>query len=395
MKKYFFLVISIVTIIIVAGIVASLLISLPVFIELAGLMTITVSSLFVAFAYVNKKAKIKLANIVADINKAQRESLNPIMMLNKKKQIIGANDSVLEFLGYEEQELLGKKIDEICAGPRDLKERKFNCILRTKLNEPIEIDCEFWTINIGDSEITLIIFGNSSYNKLIEAGISWHSIAVIKIDNEKNIVDVEGPILDIFDLNGVYESKKDLIGKNLFSIANFDGLNLNVKITEKQLVDIVTLSNIKKTFSNYVIIYKDYMLLAFQDITKAAKEKLTIEKALKRYQTIANIAPIGMIVTNSDLIIKEANSYLSALFSSGPARELVGKKISSIPGLKETKMEEAAKEAIITGESCVRDCNFFSEFGITARLTYTVSLIKDENKIIGVFILVEVRNKST
>lgn len=395
MKKYFFLVIPIVTIIIVTSIIVSLLAPLPVSIEIAGLTVITVSSLFVAFNYTNKKAKIKLANIVADINKAQKGSLNPIIMLNKKRQIIGANNSILEFLGYEEQELLGKKIDEICAGQHSRKEKNFNCILRAKSNEPIEIDCEFWTINIGDSEVTLIIFGNSGYSKLIEAGASWHSITVIKIDNEKNIVDVEGAVLDAFDLNGVYESKRDLIGKNMLSIANFDNLDLNVKTTEKQLINVVTLSNTKKTFSNYAIVHKDYMLLAFQDITKAAKEKLTIEKALKRYQTIANIAPIGMIVTNSNLVVKETNSYLSALFSSGPAKELVGKKISDIPGLKETKIEEAAREAIITGEPSVRDCNFFSEFGITASLTYTVSLIKDEDKIMSVFILVEVRNRSS
>ncbi len=232
----------------------------------------------------------------------------------------------------------------------------------------------------------------------LEKSLKCYGVGVIECNRNGDISASYGGLMDIFDLSRIYKNNDDLIGKNLFDIVLFEDFNLKIANKSKTImidVNAKTLRGRSKTYSICIVDIGDSNLhIAFRDITNRKEDQKEIEESNRRYKTIVNIAPIGIIVVNSKTNIKEFNNYFAAMIGTQHPEKFINRPINEITGLSETGLIKELKEVIKTGMAASNQVQFLSQYGKTSNFTYIITPIKDNEIITGAFLLIEDSSRS-
>jgi len=380
----------IVTVIIIAVLVAIVLANILVFENIVALtildfIIIGVSSILIAH-FTIKNIKRKFSKTVFDISNIHMSISVPIVIMDSSNKIIRANSAFLKLSKYKNEELINKQLIDIYIRP--------NIILKD--GSLIPVKAQIWPMSLGisgDYSILIAQDGIPDENIGLEKSLECYGIGAISCDTSGIISNAYGGLIDILDLSRVYKDNKELVGKNIFDLAKFPDLDL--KFVDKYNVttldtDVVTLLGTQRNYSICIVeLNENKIYMTLRDITRYKSQEKIAKANMNRYKTIVSIAPIGIMVVDEDLAIKELNGYLSSIIGSKDSEKFIEKNISKISGLAETGIISSVKRVIKTREPITDNVQFLSQYGKTSSFTYIVTPIADGDKNSGALILIE------
>lgn len=332
--------------------------------------------------------KDKFSKILANLNSVQKRISNPTLIINSKGIIISANQSILELSEYTEAEIVGMNMAMLCGVEKDVKdlEQIDSCHLRTKSGEKVKLNTNFWPIEVDSTTVYLLLGRLPDQDHGLERSLSFYGIAAVEVDEAGKIFSAQGGTVTVLELDDLYDSPAELIDKSLFNICKFDELSLEEGSKE---VEAITLKGTKKIFSTHVTKLKDRFSITFRDITRYKNTQKAIVESNRRYKTIVSVAPIGIMIVAKDKTIKEFNNYLASILGSQHPEGFIGKRAKDIPGLTEAGIVQGIGDVLRDGMPVTNQLNFLSQFGKTAKISFIITPIKDDEEITGAFVLVE------
>ncbi len=138
--------------------------------------------------------------------------------------------------------------------------------------------------------------------KLLNEALQLAEIGIIRYRMDGEIIFVNQPVVELFELDTIYSSTEEIIGKNIFDIQRYI---LPPKLIRKRLqkeesirsfeYPLETLRGNKKWFLHYSYLVKNetfqepFIQVILQDITELKETKNNLESTVNRFEAILNL----------------------------------------------------------------------------------------------------------
>ncbi len=350
----------------------------------------------------------KLLNLIAD----------PIVIVDSKGKILETNNKIVEALGYNREDYIGKNIFKTDILSKKTKTILFKNLikrmagkkllpyeieLKAKSGERIQFEINASKIEYQGRSADLIIFRNLTNRKELQEKIKENDLrlnaifeslqaGVIIIDPEKH------EILDInnFAAEMIGFSKDKIIGNichNFICPAEkgkcpITDLNQNVDKSERKLIDKnKKLIDILKTVNIIKIDNRNALIESFVDISDLKESRSIVEKSKKQIEDILNAAADGIRIIGKDFKIIDMNKTMEKLIGM-KKEESIGKTCSKLFGSGNNKCGTkncSMIRVLKTGEGFQEEEKRIAIDGRTIDCLTCVTPYKDENgNIIGI-----------
>ena len=238
----------------------------------------------------------------------------------------------------------------------------------------------------------------------MEKLLSLSKMGILEVNLEGIIQSADQGVFEVFDLDSVYNVKEEIKNKKIYGILTLekpDKESLLSKIKgatqslEKIEIDLKTLKSTKKRIQfNITMSGKNAVHILVIDNTEMKFSENILEQLNSMYKTLLAIAPIGILLVDSNGIIIEFNNYLAHMMGAKTPSEFIGKDIFSIIGLREINFTEEIKTVLQKAQPAAGDKKYMTPYGKTIFFNYIivpVPLTKEEKKV-SAFAIIEDRS---
>ncbi len=238
---------------------------------------------------------------------------------------------------------------------------------------------------------------SESLLKLMEEALGFASIGLVKYKLNGDIVFIDKNALKIFEIEDIFPSPSDVIGKKISDIQKYvlsPGF-IRKKIAENGCVrafeyPLETLKGKKKWFLHYSYLVRDEktnencIQVILQDITELKETKITLEWAINRFQAIVNSSNgIALIAFNKNRDIVLWNKYAEKLYCLNKNEVSRLQDLSGCLSSEQIAKLENILDKIFQGEniSDIFNWSIKSKVGEEKRINFTLTPVHGENSI--------------
>lgn len=234
-------------------------------------------------------------------------------------------------------------------------------------------------------------------------------MSLMTVGLDGTIIEADAGTCVVFDLEGIYDQVGELEGKKLYNIMSLkdkekDRLlatlqqSTNSELTREDRI-IKTLKGTEKRVQlNYLKLITEekeilIKLLAI-DTTDLKFSEKKLENMNLMYKTILGAAPIGILLIDSQGIIKEFNSYLVNMLGAASAKDFIGKDIFTFSGFQEINFLEEIRSVLKSKNPAAGEKKFMSGYGKAVYFSYVLVPVPTETESeIAVLGIIEDRTK--
>jgi PAS domain S-box-containing protein len=338
-----------------------------------------------------------------------------IAVLDNKKKIIYGNNRFFNFTRYNKEELIGQSLSKLFSkedltrlykidNPKTICRR---LSLKVKTRGEISVDANHWQIDLSQP-VHLYLFRYKQKIREIEKSLVLANVGYMEIDKSGSILDSNESVISLFDLDGIYSDSGELRSKNIANIVSKEGAEkcktvvldkFGTKEKSYTECEMTSLRGGKKIFSINIMpdynleFQRDVMKVLIVDLTDLKTYQKELTKQSNMYQSLINVAPIGIMLVNSNGDIVEYNEYLATMM--GASETFIGKNINEISSFLEVSLAKDIRNVIKNGEGTIGQKEYVSEFGKKISLSYAFVAIKEEDDEFNAFGILEDVSRKT